>query len=515
MKTWNWLLIALMALINSGCATAYRTEFLKEAKTKGWTEEQQLAALAYSDRVYFLKNKGGDGKESYEVNYSRLSKTAVREKLDKALEDLNQILNYENEEDAKYVDEFGLRNQLEHDEEVFKAVRDRVRAAELYDHFRQIIGAIPSEYGEHVQEKISGYDIKQIFVSTDPAKTFFFSVDQIEEAKKRGALKVIEQGHSSLQRKLDRKEKNPTNPNDTNDFIWKSRSVDVEFVNYKILDSEKPEDNEGNYLEGYRIINGKRESLPALRIIYLNDSERGVFLLDLDKEGETGFGLPDIVDPVNESVSVNDLMRDDELLDVLFKEKKEQKRVPPKKKPIRVEIAKIGPQATDLWENAPNPAGWTIPFRYKNALESNYNIKVVLARQDSGQQFLSTLQEIKYIKKEWTLGSRYEPSMGKVVEYYRPKAPYNKRNLAEIAVLHNESTKKVYMVFEDGEPKTLLILPKKSAAIEDRPVMIEYSEGQKRWRLKRENNSDVFDKRKEVSPLSGQNTGNYSRKETE
>ena len=71
------------------------------------------------------------------------------------------------------------------------------------------------------------------------------------------------------------------------------------------------------------------------------------------------------------------------------------------------------------------------------------------------------------------------------------------------------------MVFEDGEPKTLLILPKKSAAIEDQPVMIEYSEGQKRWRLKRENNSDVFDKRKEVSPLSGQNTGNYSRKETE
>jgi hypothetical protein len=503
--------LCLCTILLTGCAKNYREEFLKQAKDKGWTEEQRLAALAYSDRLHFLVK---DSSGTLKPNYARLSKTHVREKLEKAKEDLNQLLGYEDDENARYVEYFGLRQSLEHEEEVLKAVYDRVRVAELHDQFKQIIGAAPSYHDPHH----SGYNAQQIFASTDLVKSFSFSIDQLDYAKQSGALKVIEQAHTSLQRKFDRKEKNPSSPDDPNDFVWKSKKYDIEVTSYKILDVEKPENNDVDYLEGYRITDGKRESLPAIRIVYIDELGRGAALLDIDKEGETGFGLPDLIEPITEPLSVADVLTDNDLLDLLFAEKKSQKRVRPKPKPVFVEIARVNKKSIDVWEQSRDAKGWTVPFRYKNDLHSNYNVKLVFAKlEKSTDPAAGFYKQIKYLKKEWTSGNnRYMPSLGNVVEYYRMKPPYQERNLVHAQVLQTEDTKKVSLVLKDGGiEQVFVVLPHNNKLIEDLPIMIEFTEGQKRWRIQRDEQSSAFTRRKEVSPAKKNSVGIYSDQEME
>ncbi|MBI4992498.1 MAG: hypothetical protein HZB99_04785 [Candidatus Harrisonbacteria bacterium] len=495
----------------TGCAPAFRNEVLRRGKAKGWSEEQQMLALGESYK-YFLKKNPKTGK--YEVNYSKLSKTHVREKLDELLDNIDGILSYKDEENINYVELFGLRNSLEHKEEVLKEIRDRVRLAELYDQFRALIGALPMEYGSyHARERISGYDVKQIFLSTEPASAFNFNVAQIEEAKRRNVLVPIEKVQFSLNRLLDRKEQNPANLDDPNNFIWKSKTWDIELTNYKILDAEKPDNNYGNYMEGYRVINGKRESKPALRVFFLEEGGEGVMLLDTDKEGDTGFGLPDMVEKVTDLLSVNEILGSDQLMNLLFQEKRKQQRIPPKRKPIFVEIVRLGDSSAENWEAAPTADGWIVPFKYRNELQSNYNIKVVFAKPDPNKP-PGILQEVKYIKKEWTLNGRYGASIGRVVEYYRLKPAYGTKNFVEVTV-SQQNTKRVLLVTDDGTEETVVVTPRANKLIEDQPVMVDYSEGQKRWRIMREGDSKVFNKRKVISPSSGKDTGNYDDREFE
>lgn len=460
----------------------------------------------------FLKKNPKTG--HLEINYAKLSKSHVREKLDELLENLDAILSYKNREDVNYVELFGLRKSLEHKEEVLKEIRDRVRLAELYDKFRVLVGAVPQEYSYYhrdAQEKISGYDDRQIFLSTNPAAAFDFHLAELDEAKKRGVLKPIEKMQFSLNRLLDRKEQSPENLDDPNNFVWKSRVMDLELTNYKILDVDKPENNYGNYLEGYRVVNGKRESKPALRVFFLEEGGEGVMLIDSDKESESGFGLPDEVEPVNQLLNVNDVVTNEELMNFLFQEKKQQKRVPPKRKPVFMEIARIGEKSKDVWENAPGSEGWVIPFKYKNELQSNYNVKIVYAKPDPNQP-PSPYQTVKYLKREWTLNSRYDSSLGRVVEYYRLKEPYASKNFIEASV-SQQNTKRVLLVSDDGVEEPVVVTPRPNRLIENQPVMIDYSEGQKRWRIMREGDDKIFKKRKAISPASGKDTGQYNQKE--
>lgn len=507
------ILIFLVAAAFCGCVKNYRSEFLKQAKAKGWTEEQQLAALAYSDRLYFTVQ---DSSSNYKPNYSRLSKARVREKLDKALQDMDQTLGYENEENYRYIDALGLRKSLEREEEVIKAMRDLVRTAELYEKFQELTGMMPyNHYG--AQETSSGYDPK-IFVSTNLLTAFPFAADHIEGAKKNGSLRTIEQVRQVLQRKLDRKEKNPASPDDPNDFIWKSKNFEIEFISYKILgtEQEKPEDNFPDYLEGYRIAGGKRESLPILRIIYFDSNARGAFLLDTDREDETGFGLPDVVLGLTEPLEIADLLNDQSLLDAMFEEKKTEKRVPPKPKPVFVEIASV--KQIDSWEEAPTAEGWKVPFRYHNPLKNNYNVRLVFAKPEAETlPQPNTNKQLKYLKKEWVAGNRYLPSLGQVIEYYEMKPPYDQRIILQAQVVHQTDTKKVSLILKDGDAEQIfLVMPGLNKIIRDEPVMIEYTDGQKRWRLKRDSGGRIFNKRKEISPNVKNATGIYTQEsETE
>lgn len=507
----NRLMSTLFLIITfSGCTHVYKKDFEKIAKKEtAWTENQRKAALGYSYRLKFAVNKGG----RWEVNYAILTTAQVRENLDSLLENIDYTLSYKDRWEVKYVEAFKLRSYLEREEERLKAIRSWVRTAELYQKFQLIMKNIPREdlYEEHSRQKISGYNPKLIFGSTDVAKAFPFKVEEIESAKQREILKPIEHLQIALERRLDRKEQNPADPDDPNSTIWRSLNRATDWTNYKILVADNPENNQGNYFEGHRVVEGKKESLPAIRIFCLSNEEFCVLLLDADKEGMVGFGLPDAVEPIRRVASVTELAGNLTLMDQLFQEKKESSRIPPKKKPIFVEIAKVAGTESSTWEESPTKDGWQVPFQYKNQLQNNYNIKLVFQKPELSSETVSGMdKQIKYFKKEWTQGSKYTPSIGNVIEYYPVKPPYNKRNLLEARVNYGDNTKKINLVFNDGTEENGVVIPKENRFIENDPAMIDYTEGSKRWRIRKDDGSKVFNKRKGMPLSLGENTGEYN-----
>ena len=57
----------------------------------------------------------------------------------------------------------------------------------------------------------------------------------------------------------------------------------------------------------------------------------------------------------------------------------------------------------------------------------------------------------------------------------------------------------VFFIFEDGTVDTKIVSHVSNAVIENEPYAVEYTEGQKRWRLEKDKDSKVFNKKKEVA----------------
>lgn len=515
-------LVLLFIGLIAGCAPSYTSEFNKMAEEEKWNEEQQLAARYFSYRLYFLKEKADHS--DYDIIWSRLTKTRVREKIDESLQILDDLLSYKFEEDNKYVDWVpGMREELKHQEKVTKALWDRIRVAEVFDEFRKLTGDLSvehshSDYGGgydsgdsgYYEEKIKGYNAQQIFLKKDLSETFPFVISQIEEAKKNGKLQIIETGRFMTNRRFDHKEPDPANLEDPNKFVWKSKVVGLELKNYKILDTDKPENNKGNFVEGYRILaadNGKEEKeiKPCLRIFYVNSDNSGVMVLDTDRQGEPGHGLPDVINGVYGLNSVSDIPNTNSLINILFKDKNENRRIPPKQKPITMEIVRAK-EPLNVWEDAPTPDGWVVPFKYKNELASNYNVKIVWDKIDHAKPFTG-LRKIKYFKLEWTGGNRYVPSVGAVVTYHHPKPEFT--TVREASIVYVEDTKKIRIIIQDGTEVSAYLMFGENKFSEKDPVIIDFSEGEKRRRIMKED-SNVFNKRKEISTSLQDQTGRYS-----
>ena len=493
LSVWYLALSALLFL--SGCQN-YRSRFMDDARSRGFTEEQSLALFAYADRAYFSKKVAPD-KEEYVVVYSRLKTADVRKRLETVLSNADQILDYKNEEEAKFIDGFGLRKDLEHEERVFEAILARVRSAELDDTFQSWMGRTSASF----QANAGGYDIQRIFMARDLRVAFPFNSDQIEEAKKRGTLKEIEHGIWVFDRMFDRKEPDPQHLDDPNAFIWKSKKEALELTNYKILDVDKPDTNQGNYIEGYRTLDGKREQYPAIKIFFPHNSNFGILVLDVDKAGRgPGYGLPDFVERVMIN-SISEIARNDQLLSRIFEEREKRIRTKLPEKLIQVEIVRVG-QPMDVWQQAPDAAGWMVPMQFRNDLRNNYNVRVKLARPshaDDPSIPPDAASSIEWIAREWTNGDFHTPSIGAVVEYFKTKIPYDQPNVTKLQVIHWESTKKIALEFLDGSVEQGIIAPDKNKFILDEPFAVEYTEGQKRWRIEKDMGSAVFNKRKEIT----------------
>jgi len=523
------------AIFLSGCGPAYKPDVKKDMRALGWVEDR-VELNHYMSYRYLFGQEDEKNKGRYVVNYARLPKTRVREKLDTVLQDIDDILSYRNPWAVKYVEHFDLKADLERQEKVLKSVRARVRGAELYDQFKQLTGvgssrghggghsdygggyspyassygSYDSDYEEEKKELERGYDFR-IYLNQDLSKLFNFTLDKVTNAKERDILQKVEDGSLFVRRKFDRKKPDPNNLNDANQFVWVSLALTLELDFYKIVDVTKPQDNRPDYLEGFRAVGGKRETYPCMRVFFVNTDARGVVIVDTDREGQPGFGFPDYVEMASGVDSSRSIFCNGQLLNVLFPEDKQQyERKKPEEKPLYVEIARIG-DPVNLWEDAPTDKGWLVPFRYRDEHGRAYNIKLEFEKVEHKKGSVTFTRKLKSIKKEWTAGGRYQPSVGMVVECYKPKAPYDKE-LVSAQVLHMEDTKKVKLVFQDGTEETGTILPavngNNSKYIEDEPYAIEYGEGEKRWHIEKVDGAKVFNKRKQVALVHGE-TGVY------
>ena len=498
--------VLLLAFLTS-CMPSYQKTFWDEGDKHGWTEKQKKAAWAYGDRIYWSREAG---EQKYVIMYNRIPTSKVREQLEGSLKDLDQSLDPKNAEMAQYLSTFNLRKDMEHEEVITEAVYTRVRASELENQFEEQMGD-RSAYGEEAVLG-QGYSAKKIFVNKSLAEAFPFKSEQIEGAKKEGLLKPIEHVELDLSSDLDHKEADPSNPDDQNAYIWKGVKRSVRLINYKIIDVEKPENNHGNYIEGYRVTDGKQEPLPSLRIFFPQGGDMAVVLLDTDEQGEPGYGVPNILEQAYGLENVQSIIRDGRLLDAMFAQHDRKKnRIIPESKLFKVEIARLG-EPIDPWEVAPNPEGWIVPFKYKSERGDNYNVRVHYKKLTPDQiasmdhEHMSEFHELDYIEKEYTReGDRYNAAPGQVIEYYRPKAAFAGK--VKATVVSDDNTKKLSFEFEDGSLVDGILTAGSNKFAEDKPYAKSYTEGQKRWWIESSDGAK-FDKRKAVGPPK-EHTGEY------
>lgn len=496
--------VALLGIV--GCAPPYRQKFWDEGNAKGWTEKQKLAAFAYADRVWWAQPQG---ENKYVVVYRRVPVSKVREQLDQALTNIQGILDPKDEGARKYIEAFNLREDLKHDYEIVSATEARVKAAELDGQFKQGMGEVPS-YGPEA-EMANGYDIKKIFLAKSVADAFPFTSEQIEGAKKDGTLKLIEDATLDLSRTYDRKEADPAHTDDPNEFIWKGSKRAIHLSDYKIITQEKPDNNNGDYIEGTVLNDGVAEPKPRLKIFFPPSGGLAIVLIDTDKVGDPGFGIPDILQQISGIKSLQDVIRQGSILDTLFKEKPKQEWASvPKTELFKIEIAKVD-APVNVWETAPDSTGWLVPFKYQTTMGDNYNVRIKYEKpkdmtdmDHAHSQFL----KIEYIEKEYTTaGQRYQASQGAVTEFYKPKGDF--AGLVQAKVVFNEDTKKLDFIFPDGNEITGFVTHGSNKFIEDKPYAKSYTEGGKRYWIEKSSGSDVFDKRKQVGPPK-EKVGDYS-----
>ena len=499
-----FLLSFCVFIVFVGCQPTPYTYFHDDTcKPKGWTEEQCRAAFPRGLRHLFGKEKAGKPGE-YEVNYSILNVSEVNNEVKNFREDLKAVLDYNNKPARKFIDIHKLVPYLERQEKILEALDASLESVKLNNSFEQMTGLQTdySYYGYNGNPHRDGYDFKKIFGNKDPVSAYPFMLNQIEEAKKQNKLKKIESFEGKFNRELDRKISDPDDPSDPKDenrFIWRPHQEWFSATTYKILDNSKPENNNPDYIEIYRLNQSdKKEKYPALKVFFPYGDTRGVLVLDTDKEGDPGFGLPNIVEQISIS-SLRDIMQNQALLTQVFGEKDSKQRIKPQPKPVFIEIAKIG-QPIDLWEKSTDISGWTVPIKYKNTLSSNYKIKIQLerdSRNGNGNHLPELVTKIEYIAKEWLDGNGFSPSVGAVVEYFKLKSSYD-GNVSKAEVKISESPKTISFIFEDGSIETGVIVSQKNKFIDDEPYAVEYTEGQKRWRIEKDNGSNIFNKRKEI-----------------
>jgi len=497
MKNRFAMLLAVL-LTAAGCAPSYRGEFQKLADREQWTTEQKRAALEYSYRYFGKEQEGG----AYTVLYSRLPKSEVTAQLDSFLSDLDELLNYRNESDREYLETFGLRPHFEQQEEVFRAIRARIRVAELHDVFEQMLGKrsyYSSSRDEHGFDHAMGYD--PAILAIDPAKLgerFPFRNEVIDEAKKEGLLREVARFSLTQRRDLAFKEPDPDDPEDPNKYVWRKQSYELEMVSYKIITpgDEKPRDNNTNYAEVYRLIGGKREDKPAIRAFLDGSGSTAIAVIDTQRQSDTtGYGLPDSVERIPES-----RLADAEMVARIFPDDPRIKRIQPKDPPVRVEIAKAGTEI-DIWEKATTGEGWRVPFPYRNEEGDNYTVALRFKKKKHGQGDgpAARLREVEYIEKRW---KPTKPCAGDVVEYFVPKDPFGKPVLAgRVVEIYNLPTK-LEFVFPDGTEETIVVTPGPNKAVRDKPEAVGYDFAGKRYVIKDEDGNGSYEKRKEVGELS-------------
>ncbi len=485
--------VALVVLLSTSCGPAYRSDFMGMRDKRGDTEEQKLAA--YYDSFRFVALEWDDTENEFQISFDKLTYADLEKQLNKRLEDYNHFLDYKNKDMAEFIKYFGLRPRYERREEILELSRDRVRVARLSNDFQKFMGTRSSysSYGSSKPDPHDSLDISKIYDPRDMKTVYVFDSELINRARQDGTLKLVEEFVWTSNRTYGVKEPDPADPDDPNKFTWRQVKMGMKFRSYKVISdgTEKPRNNQVDYIEGFRLIDGKEESLPALRLFVLQ--HQSVLVIDQDKENELGFGLPEIVQKLGKVTSGLSLM-EKRRVSVLFPDKPKSKRIKPPDKPeVKIEIATVG-QPPDLWEEFKDSAGWKTPT-YKNNRGDNYSVRIKFVRHKQGDNpdsLESRLRQIEHLMKRYT-------GINKAVEYYKPRAPFNVRNILQASDGMGSSGKRLRIEFDNGEETSGNVTSGQNIFIEEKPEKVAYSNGGKRFVVWDKDNDGIFEVRMEVS----------------
>lgn len=496
-------LLAAIVVGLSGCAATYRGEFEKQAQAKNWTQAEIKHAYYYSLRLKFLK-KEEDG--TYAVLYSVLPKGEVIKQLEQTLADLEDILDYKNDDWNNYMKTFGLRPYFLRQELVLKASLARLLADANDKKMKTLLGesfshGVSSSLG---YDPALGYDEK-VFTVADLPKAFPFKSKVLEEARAAGLLKEVARTMKSDSRTYNQKEPDPDDPTDKNKFVWVAKKISYERIEYKVLvPDEQPQNNNANYVEIWRMVDGKRESSPAIKA-FLDGSGSAVLVLDSENESEKiGFGLPNVVERVSESDVYGDA-----IIARIFPDPRNGKRVEPKVAPISIQIVRAG-SPVDPWQACTESGGCRFPASYRREpTKDNYNVRLAMkAEKKKGDTEMTVT--IDSVAKEWTDSKGdYSWSYGKVVEYYKPKAQCTGSGLLGAKVLDSDNKKKVRISCKDGTEQDRVVTSFVNTITEDKPYQIAFTIGETRWVVWDTDGDGKFDKRRKASPVLKHDIGIY------
>lgn len=516
MKLRTIALLPLFAMALAACATTRQQGCTDEwlSRLPNLTEDERLA-LFYGAKGkgcvhewYFELDKNGVP----QIAYQKIKLNEVLNTDLKQLKDLDEVLDPKNESWFKLLQETGFRPYLEAQERALKYRVARLQLVLNHEKFKEFMGEVDSAVG---QDHRLGYEVRIFFPEFDPAKETPFRVKHIKEAKRNGKLALIGKTIVFDHEALGRKEQDPEYLSDPNRFTWEKVTSGIEVSLYKIMDASLPGDKNPHYLEATRlsyqldkdgrILSMQRESKPALYIFVSPSEQLDLVVLDSDREGTLGFGLPDVVEKLAMGIITGkDLyLQHQSLLARLFEsdEKQKQRRMPPSPRDQKFQVAEAG-TPVDPWEKSPSPQGWNIALEYKGDKKDNFHLEVVLKPNKPDDS--SWVKQISHVKRVYHLpGKEWQSVKGEVVEYYRPLPEFSEKNIVEARV--DFSNRKRLTVEREGQPSISgVVVPGKNTFIEEHPYRIDYTEGATRWRLEDRDKTGVLMYRMEIS-RSGNN----------
>ena len=335
----------------------------------------------------------------------------------------------------------------------------------------------------------AGFDLLVLWPTTDLTQ-FEFVPTYIREAQERGWLHKFADLFLFDAEEDTRRLAEAVQGQTPSQKLEEDRRVREGFLlrGWKVIDPAVPDSNQrADMIEVYRAFRVElqdgsvlfqREPRPFM-VGYrgLKSKIVNVWVIDVDKPNEPGYGLPnEVVTHTNVKVP-RDLVVNPREYAFLVKyaryEKPAERRELPEEPEIYLEIVRAGGVKVDPWERAEDPEGFTVPFRYKEYDERG-RLKFSLARA-----FDPETSKVEWVAKIFPRS---------VVERYRLKPEFSERRYISATVVGQTLT----LQPEDGLEMKAYV----DYFIEEKPYEIEYELNGRRVILRDEDGDGKFEKRR-------------------
>lgn len=404
------LLIAVLVvgvlLASTGCIQSFKSVFWDKGEKKGYTQAEIEAAYDYALKSLWMEFDEETG--TYSIDTTTVSVEDVYNVAGSVLDDIDYVLNPDRSAWWKFAEELPtLREAMLREEQRWTYIQSQMGQVKLYLDFRKLLG-------DRISEEDKEYKIEYLWPDNFDAD---FGVEYVDNAREEGKLREVERHLSYLYTPYGEKLPDPKNPTDPNAFVWEEKLQGFLVVSYRILNDKIPEKLSADYVEIFRakveddyIVT---ESLPCARAYRkVSGNSLNVLILDLDAEGEPGYGTIDEVHGLAATVGSKIVDGYDIYMKKLATSRTAEtdKRRVVERPELEVQIVRAG--EVERWRGEFNEEGWTVPYNYVDEFGIDWLARVEKKDKPAGYPFY----EIDYMVKTWADKT--------VWEYYLPAEEY-------------------------------------------------------------------------------------------